>query len=146
MTNKETKFWNVLRTTEGAKIIRFHAFFLFGWACESTNVQVVFDFCFLRMIYLISIRPIRVYRWTTTCIALVTISSVKRISWTVLASVPATIWIVFFNNRWFLFDYLWINMKNVNIIYSMNSWLLFHSYFCSCATAAHCCAQENIHQ
>lgn len=56
---------------------------------------------------LISIRPIRVYCWTATCIAFImSITSVQRISWTVLASVPAAIRIIFFNDWWFLFNNL----------------------------------------
>lgn len=78
----------------------------------------------LRMIYLISIRPIRMYRWTATGVTLVTITSVQWIPWTILTTVPASIWIIFFNYWWLFLD----DLKKEIDISLVKSWInIFHN-------------------
>lgn len=84
---------------------------------------------------LISIRPIRMYRWAATGVTLVVTiaATMQRVSRAVLASMPAAIWIVFFDDGRFLFDNLEVNDKfNIPsriiwIIYKkMQKWIKFN--------------------
>lgn len=58
--------------------------------------------------FLISIRPIWMYCWSSACVSLgmTIVTAVQRIPRTILTTMPATVWIVLFNYGWFFLDYL----------------------------------------
>lgn len=56
--------------------------------------------------WLIFFRPIWMNGWTAAGVSFI-LTTVMRISIGILASMPASVWIIFFDNWWFFLDYLW---------------------------------------